>query len=370
MEFVRLGYLASGQPTSIRSAGNAFGVVGDSRMSVPQVTVLTAVRNGARYLPETIASIQAQTFANWEYIIVDDNSNDDTCEVVETACRRDPRLKLFRRELSGGPYVAANDGLREARGRYIVRIDADDLCPPYRIERQLGFLAMHREYRGCVSYWQGFSDDGKFLNAVTSIPLNSRVFRWGLLLRGQSIHSTACIEREAMEEIGGYRELPLSQDYRLWCELTRRGWLGTIPEVLCFVRFHEKRQTLQNSTLQADLALAVLADHLASLTGETWFRGELEALRDVGLSLSMPVDKGMEMLDRWDRLWQAATDLTIQDREELSQISALRRWKHLRTNARRQPIGVLFGLLKWALSSTPLHNPMRQSGDHMKARAT
>jgi glycosyltransferase involved in cell wall biosynthesis len=320
-------------------------------MSVPEVTVLTAVRNGTRYLSETIASIRAQTFSDWEYIIVDDNSDDDTVELVKAAQSEDPRLRLIRRDSSDGPYVAANDGLREARGRYIVRIDADDLCPPHRIKRQLEFLAAHREYRACVSYWRGFNDNGPISNTVTSIPGNPRVFRWALLLRGPSIHSSVCLAREAMNEIGGYRELRLSQDYRLWCELTRRGWLGTIPEVLCYVRYHEKRESFQHRTLQAECALDVLSDHLTALTGETWSREELEALRAVGLSLPISVDRGIEMLDRWDRLWQVAPDLAPQDREELAQLSAFRRWKHLRNNARRQPLRVLRGLLKLATTN-------------------
>jgi hypothetical protein len=317
----------------------------------PKVTVLTAVRNGTRYLSQTIASIQAQTFSDWEYIIVDDKSGDDTCDLVEAARCNDLRLRLLRRNSSGGPYVAANDGLREARGRYIVRIDADDLCPPHRIERQLEFLAAHHEYRACASYWQAFDERGLILNTITSIPSNPRVFRWALLLRGPSIHSAACFELEAIKELGGYRELPLSQDYRLWCEMTRLGWLGTIPEVLCFVRYHEKRESSQRATLQIECALDVLNDHLTALTGETWSRTELEALRTVGMSLPNSVEKGIGMLDRWDRLWQAAPDLTTQDREELAHMSAFRRWKHLRSNARRQPLRVLQGLFKLATTN-------------------
>ena len=336
-------------------------------MSSPYVTVLTAVRNGARYLPETIACIQAQTFTDWEYILVDDNSDDQTCQIIEDARRTDNRLNLIRRRDTAGPYVAANDGLRQARGRYIVRIDADDLCTPHRIERQLQFFVDYPAYRACVSYWQGFNDRGERFATINSIPRNSRVFRWSLLLRGPSIHSTACIEREAMMEIGGYRELPLSQDYRLWCDLTRRGWLGTIPEVLCFVRFHEKRQTMQNGSLQSELALDVLSDHLRWLTGETWTRSELEALRDVGLSLHMPIPKGMEMLDRWERVWQTATDLTAQDRRELKELSSLRRWKHLRANARNQPSAALIGLLRWAVSGRFLHRLLHYDGGDRKS---
>jgi glycosyltransferase involved in cell wall biosynthesis len=318
---------------------------------VPEVTVLTAVRNGSRYLSETIASIQAQTFSDWEYIVVDDNSDDNTVELVKVARRKDPRIKLLQRVSSAVPYVAANDGIRESRSRYIIRIDADDLCPPHRIQTQLEFLASHREYRACVSYWQAFDEGGLIPNTVTSIPSNPRVFRWALLLRGPSIHSTACFEREAMNEIGGYRELPLSQDYRLWCELTRLGWLGTIPEVLSYVRYHPRRASFQNKTLQTECGLGVLSDHLTALTGETWSRADLEALRDVGLGLPGSVEKGIGMLDRWDRFWQEAPDLTRQDRQELAHLSAFRRWKYLRGNARRQPLRVLRGLFKLATTN-------------------
>ena len=336
-------------------------------MSSPQVTVLTAVHNGARYLPETIACIKAQTFTDWEYILVDDNSDDQTCKLIEDARRSDNRLRLLRRKHTGGPYAAANDGLREAHGQYIVRIDADDLCTPNRVDKQLQFLADHPEFRACVSYWQGFNESGARSEAVTSIPRNSRVFRWSLLLRNHVIHSSGCIKRDAIVEIGGYRELPLSQDYRLWCELARRGWLGTIPEVLCFYRFHEKRQTVKNRSLQSELALGVISDHILSLTGETWTRQDLEALRDVGLSLPMPIHKGMQMLDRWERIWQSATDLTVQDRRELKELSSLRRWKHLRANVRNQPSAALIGLLRWAVSGRFLHGLFRSDGGDRKS---
>ena len=151
-------------------------------MSAPLVTILTAVRNGARHLAATVESIRNQTFTDWEYLIVDDASTDETVLMVEDMARRDSRVRLLRRSTSAGPYVAANDGLREARGTYVVRTDADDLSTPNRIEAQLNFLAAHSEYRACVSYWQGFNDAGIIPHTVTPVARNSRVFRWALLL--------------------------------------------------------------------------------------------------------------------------------------------------------------------------------------------
>ncbi len=117
----------------------------------------------------------------------------------------------------------------------------------------------------------------------------------------------------------------LSQDYRLWCELTRREWLGTIPEVLCYVRYHEKRQSFQHKTLQIEWRWMCLSDHLTALTGETWSRAELEALRAVGMSLPDFRGQGNRNARSLGSLVASGTsDLTPQDREELAQMSAFR----------------------------------------------
>jgi len=327
----------------------------------PEITVLTAVWNGSASLSETIASIQAQTFTDWEYIIVDDASTDETPYIVEQAMQQDSRIRLLRRETSDGPYIAANDGLKEAKGKWVVRIDADDLSPSNRIERQREFLLANPNYRACVSYWQGFNHRGLFPNSITPIPRTPGVFRWYLMLRAPSIHSALCVERSAMEEIGGYGKARLSQDYRLWCELSRRGWLGTIPEVLSFVRNHPDRSSYTRRGLQKELALDVLSDHILAMTGEQWSRVDLEALRSVAYCKPMPVDKGLRMLDRWDRMWQNASDLSAEDRAELKRLSAFRRWKHIRTNARKSPVDALLQLLRFGITRPRAIIPSPQS---------
>jgi glycosyltransferase involved in cell wall biosynthesis len=307
--------------------------------------VLTAVRNGAPYLTEAIANIQSQTFEDWEYIIVDDCSTDRTKLIVERAMRLDSRIRLIECTQSRGPYVAANEGLRVSRGEYIFRTDADDLSPSHRFQRQLDFMAANTQFRACVSFWTPFSERG-ILPRVMTLPERPRVFKWYLLLRGQSIHSSACIERAALVELGGYRPLPLSQDYRLWCELTRRDWLGIVPEVLSYVRMHENRQTKQQPQLQRDLAIDVLRDHMLALTGELWNRKELDVLWAVGYSQVMPVSRGLAMLDRWESLWRQDPQLTDEERNDLKRLASFRKWKLLRANTVQQPVEVLTNGLK------------------------
>jgi glycosyltransferase involved in cell wall biosynthesis len=311
-----------------------------------KVTVLTTVHNGAAFLSETISSIQAQDFNDWEYIIVDDGSTDETRQVVENAMGLDRRIRLLIRKEPSGCYAAANAGLQESRGKYIFRIDADDLSPPNRFTRQLQYLAEHPQYRACVSFWRPF--DAKGFTAVTAVKIPERpgVFKWFLLLRNSCLHSSVCIERVALQELGGYRELPLSQDYRLWAELTQRDWLGIVPEVLSYVRMHEKRQTRQRTKLQSELAMDVLSDHLCALTKQRWTRDDLDMLKAVAYGRAVPVPQGMAMFDQWDTMWRTDPQLDRKDREDLAGISREHRRRLLQANARRQPVRVLLNYTK------------------------
>ena len=130
------------------------------------------------------------------------------------------------------------------------------------------------------------------------------------------------------------------------CELSQREWLGVVPEVLSFVRIHPRRSSVVQSELLHKLVLDVVAEHAFALTGEHWPRADIETLFAVGHSMPLAVDEGLQMLDRWDRLWQAVTNLTRQDRRALERLSGWRRWKHLRGNVRRQPIQALVALAR------------------------
>jgi glycosyltransferase involved in cell wall biosynthesis len=315
-------------------------------METPKATILTAVHNGALFLSETISSIQAQDFNDWEYIIVDDASTDDTRQIVENAMNLDRRIRLLARKERRGCYAAANAGLQESRGKYIFRTDADDLSAPNRLTRQIQYMAEHPQYRACVSFWRPFNAQGFTAVTAVKIPERPRVFKWFLLLRNSCLHSSACIERAALLEIGGYRELPLSQDYRLWSELTQRDWLGIVPEVLSYVRVHEMRQTRQSTKLQSDLAMDVLSDHIFALTKKRWTQDELALLKAVAYCHTVPVKHGMAMFDRWDCMWRSDPQLDASDRHGLTKISQEHRLNLLRVNARKQPLRVLLNYMK------------------------
>src|SRR2546423_3285778 len=115
-----------------------------TQKSGPLVSVVVPTYNYAGFITEALESLRAQTYQNWECIVVDDGSTDDTAEVVARFVEREPRVRYLRQE-NQRQSVAKNTGLADARGRYVQFLDADDLIEPLKFERQVEFLEAHAE---------------------------------------------------------------------------------------------------------------------------------------------------------------------------------------------------------------------------------
>lgn len=310
---------------------------------MPEVTVLTAVRNGARFLPETIESIRKQTFKDWEYIIVDDASIDETKDIIVNYAKMDSRIIPVFRDTCGGPFVAANHGMNLAKGKYIVRTDADDISVPHRIQRQLEFLSKSPGIKACVSFGQIIDEHSLPQEQYFRYPVHPGSIKWFLCLKCPLIHSSTCIEKEAFLEIGGYRELPVGQDYRFFADLSRRDWLAVIPEDLVLFRHHPKRLSCNSDKirLQIELVRDTLRTHAFELTGTEWEVEDAIALYMAGGGGHMPIHKGMKILKTWYELWVKDEKLTDIERKELFNVYAHAKRKFLRKNARKQSLSFL-----------------------------
>jgi hypothetical protein len=326
---------------------------------MPEITVLTAVRNGEKYLPATLASLQAQTFEDWEWILVDDASADATPRLIEAAQKQDARLKLLRRTQAGGPFIAASDGMRYASGKYVARTDADDLSAPERFERQLAFLQTQPGVSACATFCQLFDDSGR-LNYFYTAPLTSGSLKWYLVLRCPLIHSSAMLERAALQrfydtspalktyqqwsedpQAEPYAVVPDVEDYRMWCTLARDGVLAVLPETLVYYRRHAHSVSRLRQTEQQQLARQVQQEHLTKLTHRTWRVSEREALYAASHAQSFPLTAGLHALQRWEQLWTQDQTLTDRERAELRELAAFRRKRFVRSNARQRPGEVL-----------------------------
>ena len=110
---------------------------------MPLVSIITPVYNAARWLPETFATVRAQTFSDWEQILVNDGSTDASPELIDAAAAEDPRFRSMHTSGREGPSAARNLGLKAARGRFVAFLDADDLWLPEKLARSVDWMTTH-----------------------------------------------------------------------------------------------------------------------------------------------------------------------------------------------------------------------------------
>ena len=314
----------------------------------PSVSVLTAVRNGARYIGDMLSSIRSQTFEDWEHIIVDDASSDETPDLLARVARTEPRIRLIRRERSAGAAAALNHGLHEAAGRYVVLIDADDVAQPERISLQRLFLEEHPELHACAGGWQEIDEGGALIGDVRHPPsATSRSLSWALPVVSGVVHSSLCIRRRVLVELGGYRQqLSIAYDYGLWLDLARSGWLGVMPEMTVRYRKHPGGISRDVEATRAE-CLRVLGPHMRALTGEPWGAEEIDALWSIGRWHPIDLGSGLDVLDRWERAWRVDPSLPAKDRGVLRRLGARLRLRHIKWNRGSKRIAAASGLARW-----------------------
>jgi glycosyltransferase involved in cell wall biosynthesis len=242
--------------------------VNNARVRPPRVTVLTTVYNGARYLDEAIDSILAEEFSDFEYVIVDDGSTDETAAVLARAASHDPRIIVLRNETNRGIAASANRGLAVARGEYIARLDSDDISMPGRFGREVAVLDARPEVALVSMNYESISADGVVLarshrdhpSVVVEYLLN-----FSNALGG---HSQVMIRRSAVEAVGGYDETcAASLDSDLWTRIVRQGRIVVLPEIGMRYRVHEESVTARAGDTQVKVGKRVLQRTLSSYLG-------------------------------------------------------------------------------------------------------
>jgi glycosyltransferase involved in cell wall biosynthesis len=210
-------------------------------MSVPEISVLMPVYNAEKYLKQAIESIIEQTFNDFEFIIINDGSTDTSLSIIEGYASRDQRIKLVSRENKGLVYTL-NEGLGLSRGKYIARMDADDISFVYRFQKQYEFLQINDEYAVVGSKVELIDDEGMPLIEMIDIYEHNDIDEAHIncLLGGAVImHPTALIRKASILAVGGYDErFKHAEDYDLWLRLAEIGKLHNLNEVLLSYRQH------------------------------------------------------------------------------------------------------------------------------------
>jgi glycosyltransferase EpsE len=197
----------------------------------PKVSVVTTVYNGEPYPDRAIPGILGQTFKDFEWIIVDDGSQDRTPEILADLARRDPRVRVFSPGRLGLT-AAANYGVSQARGEYVARQDFDDTSFPERLRRQVDFLDAHPEV-GVVGGHYVLVDENRGERYVRMPPTDNAAIIAALARYIPFANTLVMFRREVWSREGGYPEVADHEDLRLWVLAGKRGWgFANIPEVL------------------------------------------------------------------------------------------------------------------------------------------
>ena len=201
-------------------------IIQENCVTKPTVSVVMPTYNAEKYLKEAIDSILAQTFTDFELLIVDDNSKDKTIDIIKSY--QDPRIKLIEGP-NKGIAAALNKGIREARGKYIARMDADDISLPDRFKKQVEFLEKHEDI-SLVGSWQHHFG---LYDSYHRPPSEPEVLKTVILLGCEMCHSTVMFRKDDfVSRHLFYPENSPQEDFELWSKAIGELKLANIPEVL------------------------------------------------------------------------------------------------------------------------------------------
>ena len=202
------------------------------------ISVILPVYNGEKYLSEAIESILNQTYENFEFIIINDGSTDNSLELIEKYKEIDNRIIVISRE-NKGLIGTLNEGIEKSRGKYIARMDQDDISLPNRFEEQIKIMENNEEIIVCGSWINIFGNNIK--NKIVKYYQKDKQIKSNLLLSCCFAHPSVMMRKDVFVDNDIWYDMDFknAEDYHLWTQLAKVGKFYNIPKVLLNYRFLE-----------------------------------------------------------------------------------------------------------------------------------
>jgi glycosyltransferase involved in cell wall biosynthesis len=276
-------------------------------MPQPLISVITAVYNGASHIEETIESILNQTLGDFEYIIIDDASSDDSVERI--LGYTDSRIKLIRNAVNSRLVNTRNRGLNMSSGRYIALIDHDDVADKSRFEIQHGFLDKESDFILVGSQSENIDEDGALLAPRIAREDTPEQLLVRLLFRNPFVNSTLFFRRGGENPMSYRPEFPLAEDYDFITRIAQRGKINIVPDKLIKYRIHSANYSSAARTDILALGREVKRQQLQRL-GVTFSEDELllhSGIEHQALTLNSPT---LKAIAAWFKKLRDANDRT------------------------------------------------------------
>lgn len=229
-------------------------------MQNPKVTVLMPAYNAEKYIGTAIESILNQTYKDFEFIIVNDCSTDSTLDIIKKYAKKDKRIKIISNKENQKIAQTLNNGLKEAKGKYVARLDADDWSYPERLEKQVNFM----EENPAIVLSSGNMEicDGELNKKnISNYPLSDKDIRKVFLQYNPTVSPAMIWRREVSEEIGGFSPNTMSEDYMFFIDMSSRGKIANLKDILL------KYRVLDTSASSTQMRRAHLSTIQIALTG-------------------------------------------------------------------------------------------------------
>ena len=274
----------------------------------PLITVLMSVYNGENFLSEPIESVLGQTFQNFEFLIIDDGSTDKSAEIINKYSNNDSRI-VFIKKNNTGLTDSLNIGLQHARGKWIARLDADDIALPNRLNHQLNFVKANNDVSllggGCIE----IDETGTEIKEH-AYPLGHNILMKHLMTGNKFFpHSSAFFNRQIVIDLGGYNEqFSRSQDWDLWLRIGEIGRIACLDVPVIKLRKHSNMiSNTNNGRLQTIMGMCAVICHLRCKEG---LSDPSRMEEDRWKEFLDWVEKRMEQKGIFQerRLWQAIRD--------------------------------------------------------------
>lgn len=204
-----------------------------------KISIVLCAYNAGKYIADAVQSVLQQTYQDWEFILIDDGSKDNTLELIRQLVGNDPRCRVIS-QANAGLIKSRNHGFSIATGEYIAIMDADDICMPTRLEKQCAILDAHPELCAVGSHVYLIDAHGRMIKPLLQPLTHDEIDNQHMLGRGGVvINPSTMIRRSALLQIGFYSEQAVhAEDFDLLLRLAEVGKLANIPEVLLHYRQH------------------------------------------------------------------------------------------------------------------------------------
>lgn len=211
----------------------------NKKITIPKVSILITAYNSGRFILDAINSVLTQTYSDWEIVLINDGSTDDTEKIIDKVINSDNRIRYFRNGKNMGFISSLNKGLKLSRGELIARLDSDDIWLDRRkLEKQVNYLSKHVD-AVLIGTWGHRIDQVSKKIANIKYPSSDKDIRNYIMIENCFLHSSVVFRKDLILRVGGYdEEFKSAEDYALWLKIGKSGKMHNLPDYMVGYRMN------------------------------------------------------------------------------------------------------------------------------------